>query len=148
MDAPLDNDDPPVGATLRPDARRWFWSAPQRRALAALTLAATAGLAVTHLRRPAQLADPLPDYPARFDELKDRLDPNAATAAELSVLPGLGPSKAEAIVAHRAARPFPAFRTPDDLADVRGIGPAIVETIRPYLYFGADAPATTRSATR
>ncbi|MGE0791533.1 MAG: ComEA family DNA-binding protein [Sandaracinaceae bacterium] len=42
-----------------------------------------------------------------------------ATLDQLQLLPGIGPSKAQAIVAHREQR---AFRRPEDIMRVRGIG--------------------------
>jgi competence protein ComEA len=51
-----------------------------------------------------------------------------ASASELETLPGVGPSTAAAIIAHRTANG--PFATVDDLADVRGIGPAKLEAIR------------------
>ena len=51
------------------------------------------------------------------------VDLNAATAAELDALPGIGPVLAQRIVDHRG-RHGP-FRTVDQLDDVPGIGPAI-----------------------
>ncbi len=56
------------------------------------------------------------------------LDLNTATAEQLDALPGIGPATAQAIVEDRA-RNGP-FRTVDDLARVRGIGPAKVEALR------------------
>lgn len=58
-----------------------------------------------------------------------RIDVNQAGAAELALLPEVGPSMAEAILADRA-RHGP-FATVDDLRRVRGIGPATLEAIRP-----------------
>ena len=52
-----------------------------------------------------------------------RVDLNAATAADLDALPGIGPVLAQRIVDHRT-RNGP-FRTVDELDDVPGIGPAI-----------------------
>jgi len=52
------------------------------------------------------------------------LDVNTATAAELEAVPGLGPSRAEAILAEREANGV--FSGVDDLERVRGIGPATV----------------------
>jgi competence protein ComEA len=57
-----------------------------------------------------------------------RVAVNRADAAELATLPGIGPALAGAIVAERA-RGGP-FRRPEDLARVRGIGPATVERLR------------------
>lgn len=56
------------------------------------------------------------------------VDLNTADAAALDTLPGIGPSTAEAIVAHRADNG--PFASVDDLLDVRGIGPAKLEAIR------------------
>jgi competence protein ComEA len=56
------------------------------------------------------------------------VDLNRATADELDALPGVGPATAAAIVAYRELHG--PFGTVDDLADVRGIGPAKVEALR------------------
>lgn len=56
------------------------------------------------------------------------IDVNTASAALLDELPGVGPTTAEAIVAHRSEHgPFLAV---DDLLDVRGIGEAKLEQLR------------------
>jgi competence protein ComEA len=52
-----------------------------------------------------------------------KVDLNAATAADLDALPGIGPVLAERIVDHRADHG--PFRSVDELDDVPGIGPAI-----------------------
>jgi competence protein ComEA len=66
----------------------------------------------------------------------DRLvDLNRATAVELEALPGIGPALAERIVAWRTRNGR--FRTLEDLIEVRGIGPATLERLRPYLKLGA-----------
>jgi len=59
------------------------------------------------------------------------LDVNLASAAELQLLDGIGPRKADAIVADRGLHG--PFRTLGELARVRGIGPATVEKLTPYL---------------
>lgn len=59
------------------------------------------------------------------------LDLNAATAASLQALPGIGPARAEAIVAERVAGG--PFETIDALTRVKGIGPKTVEDLRPFL---------------
>jgi competence protein ComEA len=56
---------------------------------------------------------------------------NRATAAELDSLPGVGPATAQAIIGHREANG--PFRSVDDLAEVRGIGPAKLEQLRPLV---------------
>jgi competence protein ComEA len=53
---------------------------------------------------------------------------NTATAQQLDALPGVGPATAAAIVAYRTAHgPFSAI---DELAAVKGIGPAKLDAIR------------------
>ncbi|NLF30206.1 MAG: helix-hairpin-helix domain-containing protein [Planctomycetes bacterium] len=74
----------------------------------------------------------------------DTVDPNTAPWASLARLPGIGPSRAQAICDYRQAYaadhgPAPAFATAADLAAVPGIGEVTVERIAPYLAFGAAA---------
>jgi DNA uptake protein ComE-like DNA-binding protein len=70
----------------------------------------------------------------------ERINPNEAPTASLRRLPQIGAARARAIVAHRdrvgiqRGQP-PAFKTADDLRQIRGIGPAIVEDVRPWLQF-------------
>ena len=134
--APVEHDDRSQRDAPRPDRRRWLWTAPHRRAIAGLVLLACGLLATRQLGRPATVPDRQATYPPRFNDLADRLDPNTASVAELGVLPGLGPSKAGAIVAYReSVGAPPAFRTAADLSRVRGIGPAMVAKLTPYLEF-------------
>lgn len=64
---------------------------------------------------------------------------NTADAATLDrVLVGIGPSKAQAIVAHRKAHG--AFRSVDALSDVKGIGPATIKRNAGRISLGAKAP--------
>ena len=58
------------------------------------------------------------------------LNINAASAEELMQLPGIGKSKAEAIVAFRQSHPF---KSVGELAEVKGIGPKMMEKIQGYL---------------
>jgi competence protein ComEA len=53
---------------------------------------------------------------------------NTASASELEELPGVGPATAQAIINDREQNG--PFRTVDDLARVRGIGPAKLEQVR------------------
>lgn len=63
-----------------------------------------------------------------------RLDLNAATQAELELLPGIGPATAKAIVDFRTQSG--GFKSIDDLDKVPGIGPKTVERVKPYLRLG------------
>jgi competence protein ComEA len=85
--------------------------------------------------------DPGPRRPLAGPELVllgRPVDLNAATAADLAAVPGLGPALAAEVVADRAARgPFPAV---DALRRVRGIGPARLARARAWL----EVPAADR----
>jgi competence protein ComEA len=59
------------------------------------------------------------------------VDLNAATAADLEALPGIGPTLAAAIVAFRDEHG--PFASVDGLLDVPGIGPTRVEQLRPLV---------------
>ena len=55
---------------------------------------------------------------------------NTASAEDLTKLPGIGRSKAEAIVTYRQAHPFKAVA---ELAEVKGIGPKMLEKIQNHI---------------
>jgi competence protein ComEA len=59
------------------------------------------------------------------------IDLNRATADELETLPGVGPATAAAILAHRDQHG--PFSSVEELLDVRGIGEAKLEQIRPLV---------------
>lgn len=56
---------------------------------------------------------------------------NTATAAELQLLPHIGPSVAAKIIEHREKNGN--FKTLDDLMLVRGIGVSTFELLKPYV---------------
>jgi competence protein ComEA len=62
-----------------------------------------------------------------------RINLNTASAAELARLPGIGPSKAQAIVAFRAKEPF---TRADDLRKVKGIGDKLYDSIKDQVTVG------------
>lgn len=64
---------------------------------------------------------------------KKRVDVNSATVEELCTLPGIGPKKAEAIIALREKRPLTRLT---QLLLVRGIGKKTLEKLRPEVEFG------------
>ena len=63
------------------------------------------------------------------------LDLNRAAIEDLVVLPGVGPARAEAIVAARGAAPFCEV---GDLERVRGIGPRTVEGVAGWVRAECD----------
>jgi len=67
-----------------------------------------------------------PDAPPEAP--KPPVDLNLATAAQLVALPGIGPAKAQAIVAYREKHG--PFRTGADLAGVPGIGPSLAARLQ------------------
>ena len=74
-------------------------------------------------------------------ELANTINPNVANWASLARLPGIGRSKARAIVNYRQAsqdrhgRESIVFSRPEDLANVKGVGEVTVEQVRSYLVF-------------
>ncbi len=60
-----------------------------------------------------------------------KVDLNTATAEELDKLPGIGPATAEAIIRYRETRGR--FRSVTELLEVRGIGEAKLEQLRPLV---------------
>lgn len=58
------------------------------------------------------------------------VDLNHASVEELAALPGIGPSRAERIVAYRTRAPF---QRVEDVLRVEGIGPKTLDGIRPLV---------------
>ena len=74
-----------------------------------------------------RVLDPSED-PFAEEEQETKINVNTASAAELDLLEGIGPVKAQAIIDYRNEHGF--FRTVDELINVPGIGPATLEAIR------------------
>ena len=136
----------PAGEQPARDKPFVFWSPAQRGVLIAFVLILASVLLLFLARDRMYVSDPPPAHADRYDELADRLDPNTATWQELAVLPQIGENRAREIVAYResfvARQPDGvAFTRAQDLMAVKGIGAAIVETLRPHLAFPATQPA-------
>ncbi len=114
-------------------ARLWAWLRVWLRrallwtpALSAAT-AASIGLGVVASQQTADQPPPvIRDTPLPTAVRPVLIDINTATAAELATLPGLGPSRAEAIIQLRARQPF---RSLADLVERRILRPAEVIAI-------------------
>ncbi len=109
--------------------------------IVAVGLLPLAALAVWHHVR----TRPVDELKAAGDAggaLVGKLDPNTAPWWELTVLPGIGETKAKAMVEYRTqvrtARGEPnaiVFRNAEDLQAVKGVGPKTAARIAPYLKF-------------
>jgi competence ComEA-like helix-hairpin-helix protein len=78
--------------------------------------------------------------PIRADEITPRrtgvaLDLNAADAATLALLPGVGPGLAHRIVEHR--RRHGGFTRPEEIENVPGVGHKTAERLLPFVVCGA-----------
>lgn len=65
------------------------------------------------------------------DNQQLRVNVNSADAATLQQLPGIGPAYARRIITYRNQKG--AFKTPEELKKIKGIGPKRLEKILPYL---------------
>lgn len=106
---------------------------PGVRLVAGLLATTVIVVASARIARPVVLRDDASPAAARpWPDM--RIDVNAADAARLAALPGLGPALAERVAADRAARgPFADL---DDLARVPRIGPVTVERLAPFVIVG------------
>ena len=87
----------------------------------------TVGLAVRATWRGVAPAAPL------VQVVPWRVDVNRASVAELQVLPGIGPGRAEALVLERIRGGF--FRGLEDLGRVRGFGAMVLGRLAPHVAF-------------
>jgi competence protein ComEA len=130
-----------AGAVREPGVR---WLAAGARVGDAI--AAAGGALPDAMLDRVNLARPLTDgeqvrVPGRDDPVDEqgtghdgRIDVNRADVTTLQQLPGIGPSRAAAIVEHRE-RHGP-FRVPGDLRDVTGIGEATFQRLAPLVVVG------------
>lgn len=132
----------------RPGLTAWagrIWTPSQRAALCILLLVLSAVVVCRALSTSRIVPDDLPAAGPLADQVIDTLDPNTATAAELRLLPRVGQALADRIVQYRqeqvALHPGqPVFRRVEDLDAIRGIGPAMLEHLRPHLRFPQEMP--------
>jgi len=114
---PLAGREPPRAACPAPSERR-------AEAGHSVELACASGASGRPLRGPARSLVGLP------------IDPNRADAATLESLPGIGPARAQAILAARERRPF---ERPEDLERVPGIGPRTLADLAGWIGIGEPA---------
>jgi comEA protein len=65
---------------------------------------------------------------------------NTASASDLQQVPGIGPSKANAIVEYSTVTPF---KTVEEVKEVKGIGDKLFAKIAPYLTLSGEAQSAT-----
>ena len=107
--------------------------------LGGLALAACAALGLAWWLEQRRAAVPRPE------ELALRLDVNRASAAELELLPGVGPTRAARLVESRRQRG--GFTRLVELDDPGLLGPGAAERLAPYLLpLPAEAPAAAGAA--
>lgn len=112
----------------------WGWTTPARVLLGLVAVAGGAALLVVDSERQGA-ARAVPRLV---------VDPNTAPRPVLGALPKLGPALTGRIVAARNEQPF---RSIDDLdGRVRGIGPATLEALRPYLRIVLQEPPPAASS--
>jgi len=85
------------------------------------------------------------DPPARDAAPSLVVNINTASAEELQQLPGVGPSRAQAIIEQRQRRPFARV---EELMRVRGIGRSTFRSLRPHLTVEGATRAPARAEPR
>jgi competence ComEA-like helix-hairpin-helix protein len=88
-----------------------------------------------------------------FFEIEDRVNPNYASSVSLARLPRIGPARAQEIVSYRRrfteqAGQSLVFKRVEDLQRIKGIGPATIEAVRPWLSFdpvALEAPSASQT---
>ncbi len=84
-----------------------------------------------------EAAEPMPEAAAEpMPEAAGPIDINMADAAALQTLPGIGETKAAAIIAHREANG--PFATVDALQNVKGIGEKTLGKLKEQITVGAS----------
>ncbi len=141
----------------RPSQHDWFASYVLLYAVMAVVL----GLLLWQgSRRSVFVGDPsqVRETSSGHAELIGQIDPNVAPWHDMSLLPRMGAKVSRRIVAFRKARQIewqnahpdrslkdapPVFTKAADLLSVKGIGPKMLERIRPYLLFPDEGASTS-----
>jgi competence protein ComEA len=104
-----------------------------RRALAALVCTLALPLGVARADEPAARAEEPPacTCPEPAEAVAATIDLNRADEGALLALPGIGPSRAKAILAYREAHG--GFRNLSQLLNIKGIGRSLLRQLRPLV---------------
>lgn len=106
---------------------------PPLFATAALTAGLLLGVAAVAWHRDR----PYPPPVAEASSLDYRIDLDSADVSQVTLLPGLGPAKARALLEHHRRSPI---RQPVDLQNVNGIGEKLSRRIEPWVRFEPEEP--------
>ena len=122
-----------------------MWTKPQRAVVFAIVLGIFVYLSIRLSVSRTRINELQLPQGSRAGDLAVRFDPNTATQPELAAMPGIGDKLATSITDFRdryvTAHPGRvAFVRPDDLLQIRGVGPAKLETLRSHLLFPATQP--------
>jgi competence ComEA-like helix-hairpin-helix protein len=122
------------------------WSRPNTAAVLAGCVLFAGLLLSEHLSRPYVVGEQIPLWGPRIRAATELINPNTAAAGSLQRLPGIGPSRASAIIAYRQGHGPVAFHMPADLMAISGIGPATARNVAPHLTFQRQVPTQTAPA--
>ncbi len=120
------------------------WSRPNAGAVLAGCVLLAGLLLGEYLSKPHAIGKRIPLWGSRIRAATELINPNTASSGSLQRLPGIGPTRAALIVAHRQDHGPVAFQNPADLSAIKGIGPATVRNVAPHLKF--DRHASTQIA--
>ncbi len=122
----------------------WGFSSLERRAITLLVIFILTGAVVrffhnSQIGRQLEVwsAQPTNSAPLATQPKLQKININTASVDELGLLPGIGPVRAEAIVAYRANQGE--FGSAEDILNVAGIGEKTVAKISQYLQFSSDS---------
>ncbi len=132
---PVDTGVPPAMRVVVAESSRATPDAVGAASIAPSAASAPASTAPAHAdsgardTRPVTSKAPEP----RSSVARGKININAASKAELELLPGIGPALAQRIIDHRDSKGR--LRGPADLDQVRGIGPKLLEKIGPLVVY-------------
>lgn len=77
------------------------------------------------------IGEKVPETLSSHDDYEERINLNSAEAEQLQKLPGIGPSKAQAILDYRNTNG--SFKDVNELKNVKGIGEKTIESLEEYI---------------
>lgn len=108
----------------------FYLSRPEMVVIFVLLAVLFIGLGINYLRN-RYFGPKLEVVKAASSEIETKIDINSATWEELTLLPGIGETIAQRIVAYR--RENGPFESIGDLSKVRGIRPSVINDIRKFV---------------